>query len=164
MLFARRLAENGVRFIQICHGGGGNGEWDAHSDMKSHEPLCRQTDKPIAGLLKDLKQRGLLDSTLVVWTTEFGRTPWSQNTKGRDHNPRGFSSWMAGGGIKGGVIHGSTDEVGFNAVEDRVYVSDLLATILQQMGLNHEDLTAVVNNRPVRLVEQGHGPITKIIA
>jgi uncharacterized protein (DUF1501 family) len=164
LLFARRLSERGVRFIQICHGGGGNGDWDAHGDMKSHEPLCRQTDKPISGLLKDLKQRSLLDSTLVVWTTEFGRTPWSQNTTGRDHNPRGFCSWMAGGGIKNGVIHGSTDDVGFHAVEDRAYVSDLLATILHQMGLHHEDLTTVVNNRPVRLVEPGHGPITKIIA
>ncbi|HEX2522343.1 MAG TPA: DUF1501 domain-containing protein [Terriglobia bacterium] len=164
LLFARRLSERGVRFIQICHGGGGNGDWDAHGDMKSHEPLCRQTDKPISGLLKDLKQRSLLDSTLVVWTTEFGRTPWSQNTTGRDHNPRGFCSWMAGGGIKKGVIHGSTDDVGFHAVEDRAYVSDLLATILHQMGLHHEDLTTVVNNRPVRLVEPGHGPITKIIA
>lgn len=164
LLFARRLAERGVRFIQICHGGGGNGAWDAHGDMKSHEPLCRETDKPIAGLLKDLKQRGQLDSTLVVWTTEFGRTPWSQNTTGRDHNPRGFCSWMAGGGIKGGVIHGSTDDVGYHAVEDRAYVTDLLATILHQMGLHHEDLTTVVNNRPVRLVEPGHGPITKIIA
>jgi Protein of unknown function (DUF1501) len=163
LLFARRLAERGVRFIQICHGGGGNGEWDAHGDMKSHEPLCRQTDKPISGLLNDLKQRGQLDSTLVVWTTEFGRTPWSQNTTGRDHNPRGFCSWMAGGGIKGGVIHGSTDDVGYHAVEDRAYVSDLLATILHQMGLHHEDLTTVVNNRPVRLVEPGHGPITKVI-
>jgi uncharacterized protein (DUF1501 family) len=132
--------------------------------MKSHEPLCRQTDKPIAGLLQDLKQRGELDSTLVVWTTEFGRTPWSQNTTGRDHNPRGFCSWMAGGGIRGGVIHGRTDEVGYHAVEERAYVSDLLATIVNQMGLRHEDLTTVVNNRPVRLVEPGHGPISKIIA
>jgi Protein of unknown function (DUF1501) len=162
-LLARRLSERGVRFIQICHGGGGNGDWDAHGDMKSHEPLCRQTDKPIAGLIKDLKQRGQLDSTLVVWATEFGRTPWSQNTTGRDHNPRGFTCWMAGAGIKGGIAHGSTDDVGFNAVEDRAYVSDLLATILHQMGLNHEDLTTVVNKRPVRLVEHGHGPITKII-
>jgi hypothetical protein len=164
LLFARRLSERGVRFIQICHGGGGNGDWDAHGDMKSHEPLCRQTDKPIAGLLQDLKQRGELDSTLVVWTTEFGRTPWSQNTTGRDHNPRGFCSWMAGGGIRGGVIHGRTDEVGYHAVEERAYVSDLLATIVNQMGLRHEDLTTVVNNRPVRLVEPGHGPISKIIA
>jgi Protein of unknown function (DUF1501) len=164
LLLARRLAEQGVRFIQICHGGGGNGAWDAHGDMKSHAPLCKETDKPISGLVKDLKQRGLLDSTLVVWATEFGRTPWSQNTTGRDHNPRGFTCWMAGGGVKGGIVHGSTDDVGFHAVEDKVYVSDLNATILHQMGLDHKDLTVVVNNRPVRLVEQGFGPVTKILA
>jgi hypothetical protein len=164
LLLARRLAEQGVRFIQICHGGGGNGAWDAHGDMKSHAPLCRETDKPISGLIKDLKQRGLFDSTLVVWATEFGRTPWSQNTTGRDHNPRGFTCWMAGGGVKGGIVHGSTDDVGFHAVEDKVYVSDLNATILHQMGLDHKELTVVVNNRPVRLVEQGFGPVTKILA
>jgi hypothetical protein len=129
----------------------------------SHAPLCRETDKPISGLIKDLKQRGLFGSTLVVWATEFGRTPWSQNTTGRDHNPRGFTCWMAGGSVKGGFVHGSTDDVGFHAVEDKVYVSDLNATILHQMGLDHKDLTVVVNNRPVRLVEQGFGPVTKIL-
>ncbi|MEW5977356.1 MAG: DUF1501 domain-containing protein [Acidobacteriota bacterium] len=164
LLLARRLSEQGVRFIQVCHGGGGNGAWDAHEDMKSHAPLCRQTDKPIAGLLKDLQQRGMLDTTLVVWATEFGRTPWSQNTVGRDHNPRGFTCWMAGAGIKKGTVHGSTDDVGFNAIEDRVYVSDLNATILHQMGLHHEDLMTVVNNRPVRLVEHGFGPISQILS
>jgi hypothetical protein len=164
LLLARRLAEKGVRFIQVCHGGGGNGAWDSHGDMKSHAPLCRETDKPIAGLIKDLKQRGMLSNTLVVWATEFGRTPWSQNTTGRDHNPRGFSCWMTGGGVKGGTVVGSTDEVGFNAVEDRVYVSDLNATILYLMGLNHEDLNTVVNNRPVRLVEPGFGPVKKILS
>ena len=164
LLLARRLSEKGVRFIQICHGGGGNGAWDSHGDMKSHGPLCRETDKPIAGLIKDLKQRGMFNNTLVVWATEFGRTPWSQNTTGRDHNPRGFTCWMAGGGVKGGTVVGSTDEVGFNAVEDRVYVSDLNATILYLMGLNHEDLNTVVNNRPVRLVEPGFGPVKKILS
>src|SRR6266536_5974794 len=114
LLLARRLVERGVRFVQICHAGGGNGAWDAHDDIASHAPLCQQTDKPIAGLVRDLKQRGLLDQTLVVWTSEFGRTPWSQNTTGRDHNPKGYTSWMAGGGIKGGVVHGGTDEVGYN--------------------------------------------------
>src|SRR6266536_4971562 len=98
LLLARRLVEQGVRFIQICHAGGGNGAWDAHGDMKSHEPLCRSVDKPIAGLIRDLKQRGLLDSTLVVFSSEFGRSPWSQNTTGRDHNPRGYTVWLAGGG------------------------------------------------------------------
>ena len=98
LLLARRLVENNVRFIQICHSGGGNGGWDAHDDMKTHGPLCRSVDKPIAGLIRDLKQRGLLDSTLVVFTSEFGRTPWSQNTTGRDHNGLGFTSWLSGGG------------------------------------------------------------------
>ncbi|MFN8006651.1 MAG: DUF1501 domain-containing protein [Terriglobia bacterium] len=164
LLLARRLSEKGVRFIQVCHGGGGNGAWDSHGDIKAHAPLCRETDKPIAGLIKDLKQRGMLNNTLVVWATEFGRTPWSQNTTGRDHNPRGFTCWMAGGGVKGGIVVGSTDEVGFNAVEDRVYVSDLNATILHLMGLNYEDLNTVINNRPVRLVEPGFGPVKKILA
>ena len=117
LLLARRLAEKGVRFIQICHAGGGNGGWDAHGDIKTHAPLCRATDKPIAGLIRDLKQRGMLDSTLVVWTSEFGRSPWSQNTTGRDHNPRGYTAWLAGGGVKGGIVHGATDDVGYKAVE-----------------------------------------------
>src|SRR2546423_1145286 len=112
LLLARRLAERGVRFIQLCHAGGGNGAWDAHGDIKSHAPLCRATDKPIAGLIRDLKQRGMLDETLVVWSSEFGRSPWSQNTTGRDHNPRGYSAWLAGGGILGGFVHGATDDVG----------------------------------------------------
>src|SRR5437867_157458 len=112
LLLARRLVERGVRFVQICHAGGGNGAWDAHDDIASHAPLCRQTDKPIAGLVRDLKQRGLLDSTLVVWTSEFGRTPWSQNTTGRDHNPKGFTSWLAGGGRKGGQVKGTPVEFG----------------------------------------------------
>jgi hypothetical protein len=137
LLLARRLAERGVRFIQICHAGGGNGGWDAHGDMKEHVPRCRATDKPIAGLIKDLKQRGMLDETLVVWTSEFGRTPWSQNTTGRDHNPKGYTSWMAGGGIKGGIVHGATDDVGYQAVENRHYYSDLHATILHQLGIDH---------------------------
>ena len=117
LLLARRLAERGVRFIQVCHAGGGNGGWDAHGDIKTHAPLCRATDKPIAGLIRDLKQRGMLDETLVVWTSEFGRSPWSQNTTGRDHNPRGYTAWLAGGGVKGGVVHGATDDVGYKAVE-----------------------------------------------
>src|SRR4030095_10928357 len=124
LLLARRLAERGVRFIQICHSGGGNGGWDSHGDMKSHGPLCRATDKPIAGLIQDLKQRGMLDETLVVWTSECGRTPWSQNTTGRDHNPKGYTSWMAGGGIKGGIVHGGTDEVGYKAVDSTHYSTD----------------------------------------
>jgi hypothetical protein len=164
LLLARRLAEKGVRFIQVCHAGGGNGAWDAHSDIASHAPLCRQTDRPIAGLITDLKQRGMLDRTLVVWATEFGRSPWSQNTKGRDHNPRGFTVWLSGGGVKSGCIHGSTDDVGYHAVENRHYISDLQATILHQVGLDHRKMTVTVNNRPIHLIEEGFGPIREILA
>jgi hypothetical protein len=164
LLLARRLAENGVRFIQICHAGGGNGKWDAHDDMKSHAPLCRAVDKPISGLIRDLKQRGMLDSTLVVFTSEFGRTPWSQNTTGRDHNAMGYSTWLSGGGVKGGVIEGATDDVGYQAVENRHYISDLQSTILRQVGLDYKKMDFVVNGRPFHLVEEGDGPITRILA
>ncbi|QDT39041.1 DUF1501 domain-containing protein [Stratiformator vulcanicus] len=142
MLAARRMVERGVRFIQVYHGGGnGAGQWDAHSGLKkSHSRLCRETDQPIGALLKDLKQRGLLDETLVVWATEFGRTPGSQHGTGRDHHPYGFSVWLAGGGSRGGVAHGRTDELGFHAIEDRHYVTDVHATVLHQMGLNHREL------------------------
>ena len=164
LLLARRLVESGVRFIQICHAGGGNGSWDAHGDMKAHAPLCRQTDRPISGLLRDLRQRGLLESTLVVWTSEFGRTPWSQNTKGRDHNPRGFTSWLAGGGVRGGIVHGKTDEVGYRAVENRCYIADLQATILHQLGLDAHQMEFEVDGQPVRLVESGAEPIRAVLA
>ncbi len=163
MLLARRLAERGVRFIQVCHAGGGNGAWDAHNDIRSQGPLCRATDKPIAGLIRDLKQRGMLDDTLIVWTSEFGRTPWSQNTTGRDHNPRGFTSWLAGGGVKGGIAYGATDDVGYRAIADRHYFSDLHATILQQLGLDARQMEVQVLGRTVRLVEEGHGPIRDIL-
>jgi Protein of unknown function (DUF1501) len=135
-LVARKLVERGVRFVQLFHGGGGGGEWDAHANIKTnHEKLSKQVDQPIAGLLKDLKQRGLLDDTLVVFGTEFGRTPGAEGT-GRDHHPQGFSAWLAGGGIKGGTTHGETDELGFHAVRNRHYVTDLHATVLQLMGLD----------------------------
>jgi len=163
LLLARRLAEQGVPFIQICHAGGGNGAWDAHGDINSHAPLCRATDKPIAGLICDLKQRGMLDSTLVVWTSEFGRTPWSQDTTGRDHNPKGYTCWLAGGGIRGGVVHGATDEVGYKAVEDPHYYSDLHATILRQLGLDYKKMELMVIGRTMRLVEEGEGPIEAIL-
>lgn len=164
LLLARRLAEQGVRFIQICHAGGGNGGWDAHGDIESHAPHCRATDKPIAGLLRDLKQRGMLDETLVVWTSEFGRTPWSQNTTGRDHNPKGYSCWLAGGGVRGGVVHGATDDVGYEAVEHRHYYSDLHATILRQLGVDHTKLEVSIAGRPMRLVEEAYGPIEAILS
>jgi hypothetical protein len=164
LLLARRLAERGVRYIQICHAGGGNGAWDAHGDIKTHAPLCRAIDKPIAGLIRDLKQRGMLDETLVVWSSEFGRSPWSQNTTGRDHNPRGYSIWLAGGGVKGGVVHGATDDVGYKAVENRHYYSDLHATILQQMGLDYTKMELPVFGRTMKLVEEGDGPIKEILS
>ena len=137
-LAARRLSERGVRFVQLYHGGNsGAGRWDGHRQIKkSYDALCPQVDKPIAGLLKDLKQRGLLDETLVVWATEFGRTPGAEGGSGRDHHPYGFSVWMAGGGIKAGITHGRTDELGFHAVEDRHYVTDVHATVLRQLGLD----------------------------
>lgn len=139
-LAARRLAERGVRFIQVYHGSnGGAGSWDAHSGLKAgHSKLCAQVDQPIGGLLKDLKQRGMLDDTLVVWATEFGRTPGSEGADGRDHHPYGFSIWLAGGGVKGGIAHGATDEIGFHAVEHRHYVTDLHATVFRQLGLDHK--------------------------
>jgi hypothetical protein len=145
-LEARRLSERGVRFVQVLHGGGQGLDWDAHSNLKTnHSGLCAKVDRPIAGLLQDLKQRGLLDETIVVWTTEFGRTPGGQGSNGRDHHPYGFTAWMAGGGLKGGVVDGATDELGFHAVKDRHYVTDIHATVLHQLGLD-----------PKRLVVPGH--------
>lgn len=142
MLAARRLVESGVRFVQVYHGNnGGAGQWDAHGNLKSsHEKLCRQVDQPIGTLIADLKQRGLFDETLIVWATEFGRTPGSQKSDGRDHHPYGFTVWLAGGGIRGGMAHGATDEIGFHAVEDRHYVTDIHATILYQLGINPRSL------------------------
>jgi len=162
-LAARRLVERGVRFIQIFHGGnGGAGEWDAHGDLRNgHSKLCGQVDRPIGGLLKDLKQRGLLDETLVVWGTEFGRTPGAQGTDGRDHHPYGFSVWLAGGGIRGGIAHGATDELGFHAVEDRHYITDLHATVLHQLGLNSERL--IIPGRQRLAIDFGE-PIQGIIS
>ena len=140
-LAARRLVERGVRFVQLYHGEQGGNAWDAHSNLKeNHSGLCSKVDLPIAGLLKDLKQRGMLDETLVVWATEFGRTPGAQGGNGRDHHPFGFSVWLAGGGIKGGMIHGATDELGFHAVENRHYVTDIHATVLHQLGLDSRRL------------------------
>jgi len=162
LLAARRFVERGVRFVQVYHGGGGAGSWDAHSGLKAnHTNNCAAVDKPIATLLKDLKQRGLLDDTLVVWCSEFGRTPGTEGADGRDHHPFGFSCWLAGGGIKGGVVHGSTDELGLLAAEDRHYVTDIHATVLQQLGLDSRKLEIPGRKR----LEVDHGqPITQIIA
>lgn len=148
-LLARRLVERGVRFVQLyC---GGTSGWDAHTDIEAnHSKHCRETDKPISGLLTDLKARGLLDSTLVVWGGEFGRTPFNEKGNGRDHNPWGFTIWMAGGGVKGGTVVGSTDEIGLRAVEKKCHVHDIHATILNQLGLNHERLTYLHNGRDER--------------
>jgi hypothetical protein len=160
-LAARRLSERGVRFVQVYHGGAGNA-WDAHKDLKkNHSDLSTKVDKPIAGLLRDLKQRGLLDETVVVWATEFGRTPGAENSNGRDHHPFGFSIWMAGGGIKPGIVHGATDEIGFHAVEHRHYVTDIHATVLNLLGLEAKRLDVPGGKR----LEIDHGkPIREIIA
>ncbi len=142
LLAARRFVERGVRFIQIQHGAGGAGAWDAHGGLKANhaDELRSRSISRSPGLLKDLKRRGLLDETIVVFATEFGRTPGSQGADGRDHHIYGFSVWMAGGGIKGGVVHGATDEIGFHAVENRHYVTDIHATILHQLGLDSRKL------------------------
>ena len=160
-LAARRLSERGVRFVQVYHGGAGNA-WDAHKDLKkNHTELAAQVDQPIAGLLKDLKQRGLLDETIVVFATEFGRTPGAEASNGRDHHPFGFSVWMAGGGIKAGVVHGATDEIGFHAVENRHYVTDIHATVLHQLGIEPKRLDVPGRKR----LEIDYGkPIREIIA
>lgn len=162
MLATRRFVERGVRFIQVQHGAGGAGAWDAHGGLKAnHEKNFKAVDKPIAGLLKDLKQRGLLDSTIVLFASEFGRTPGSQGSDGRDHHIYGFSVWMAGGGIKGGIVHGATDEIGFHAVENRHYVTDIHATILKQLGLDSRKLEIPGRKR----LEIDHGePIHQILA
>ncbi|PHX95390.1 MAG: hypothetical protein CK546_02785 [Pedosphaera sp.] len=148
-LLSRRLVERGVRFVQLYSGAGS--KWDAHSGIeKNHGDRFRETDQPVAGLLKDLKSRGLLDSTLVIWGGEFGRTPMSEKGNGRDHNPTGFTMWMAGGGVKGGQVIGATDEFGLHAVEDRMHVHDLHATILHLLGINHEQLVYSYKGRPER--------------
>jgi hypothetical protein len=162
-LAARRLVERGVRFVQVYHGYTGSaGAWDSHTKLQAgHSKLCAQVDQPIAALIRDLKQRGLLEETLVVWGTEFGRTPGAQNADGRDHHPYGFSVFMAGGGIKAGVVHGATDELGFHAVEDRHYVTDLHATVLHQLGLDPARLE--IPGRKRLEIDLGR-PIRQIIA
>lgn len=165
-LLARRLVERGVRFIQIYSGGGhGDDTWDAHGDIVfNHGMHAGDTDKPIAGLLNDLKRRGLLDSTLVVWGGEFGRMPISQGGKGRDHNPGVQTVWMAGGGIKGGTVVGSSDEVGFKAGDEPYHIRDLHATILHCMGLDDMRLTYLYNGRYQRLTTNGGVVIQKALA
>ncbi|HEV3121956.1 MAG TPA: DUF1501 domain-containing protein [Isosphaeraceae bacterium] len=160
-LAARRMVERGVRFVQVFHGGGGGGAWDAHAGIKSnHKTLSSQVDLPIAGLLQDLKRRGMLDETIVVWGTEFGRSPGAQGD-GRDHHPQGYCAWLAGGGIKGGVVNGATDEIGFHAVENRHYVTDIHATVLSLMGLDPHAMQ--VPGRKRLEIDFGK-PITEILA
>ena len=158
-LLARRLVERGVRFVELLPAKLGHDRWDQHSKLqKGHADNARATDKPIAGLLKDLKSRGLLDETLVVWGGEFGRTPMAQGTDGRDHNPFGFSMWMAGGGIKGGTVYGATDEYGYFAIENKVQVHDLHATMLHLLGMDHKRLTFRFGGRDMRLTDV-HGEV-----
>ena len=165
-LLARRLVERGVRFVQLYSGGGPvSMQWDAHDDVNAnHEKMCGLVDRPLAALLADLKQRGLLDSTLVVWASEFGRTPMSQGGKGRDHNPYGYTMWLAGGGVKGGQAIGATDEFGLRAVTDRISVNDFHATLLHLLGLNHERLTFRHDGRDERLTDVAGRVIAQVLA
>jgi uncharacterized protein (DUF1501 family) len=161
-LLARRLAQRGVRFVQIYYG---NGQpWDTHRNHNSiTRQLCQDIDRPIAALLKDLKLRGLLEDTLVIWGGEFGRTSTSESGDGRDHNNWGFTTWLAGGGVKGGMAYGATDEFGFRAVHDKVHVHDLHATILHLLGIDHEKLTYRYAGRDFRLTDVYGKVVTKII-
>jgi uncharacterized protein (DUF1501 family) len=162
-LMARRLVERGVRFVQLYMGSGS--KWDAHTDVEgNHSQYCKETDRPIAGLLKDLKRRGMLDSTLVIWGGEFGRTPMSESGTGRDHNPYGFTMWMAGGGIKPGTVYGATDDIGLYAVENKAHIHDIHATVLALLGLNHEELTFLHNGRDERLTITSGQVIKDIIS
>jgi uncharacterized protein (DUF1501 family) len=165
-LLARRLVERGVRFVNLYHA-----SWDHHSYIDRELAFnCRMADQPVAALLKDLKQRGLLDTTLVVWAGEFGRTPLGENrggresNTGRDHHPFAFSLWMAGGGIKGGQTIGTTDEIGWNVTEDPIHINDLHATILHLFGLDHLKLTHRFQGRDFRLTDVGGKLVTKLLA
>jgi len=166
-LLARRLVERGVRFVELSclpqtlGGGQAPNPWDQHGQIKKgHANMAHQVDQPIAALVKDLKSRGLLDSTLVIWAGEFGRTPFAQGTDGRDHNPYGFTIWMAGGGIKPGHIYGATDDFGYHAIENACTVYDMWATVLHLMGVDHEHLTYRFSGRDLRLTDV-HGNVLK---
>ena len=162
-LVARRLVERGVRFVELIDVGS-HDNWDAHSDIATHGPLAKNVDQAIAGLLKDLKSRGMLDDTLVVWTTEFGRTPHTDGPKGRSHHNRAFSSWLAGGGVKGGIAYGKTDDFGAAVAEDAVHVHDFHATILQCLGFDHEKLTFRHAGRDFRLTDVSGQVVKAILA
>jgi uncharacterized protein (DUF1501 family) len=164
-LVARRLVERGVRFVELIDTGASN-NWDSHGDMNAHAPLAKNVDQPIAGLLKDLKARGLLSETLVVWTTEFGRTPFNtgKDAKGREHHAEVFTSWMAGGGVKGGFSYGESDEYGCTVAAEEVHIHDFHATILHLLGLDHERLTYRHAGRDFRLTDVHGRVIEPIIA
>jgi hypothetical protein len=163
-LLARRFAEAGVRYIQVTHSDS-LVQWDQHGDLKNgHAAKAREVDKPIAGLLADLKQRGLLEDTLVWWGGEFGRTPTAQGSDGRDHNPEGFTHWLAGAGVKRGFRYGATDDYGYYAVENKVHVHDLHATLLHIMGLDHERLTYRHAGRDFRLTDVEGNVVHEILA
>ncbi|MDA1277806.1 MAG: DUF1501 domain-containing protein [Verrucomicrobia bacterium] len=160
-LVARRLVERGVRFVELTCPSSGGDRWDQHGGLrKGHENNARAVDQPIAALLKDLKSRGLLDQTLVIWAGEFGRTPFAQGSDGRDHNPFGFSIWMAGGGIKGGAVYGATDDYGYKVIENRVEIHDLHATMLHLLGVDHTRLTFRHSGRDMRLTDV-HGEVLR---
>jgi membrane-anchored protein YejM (alkaline phosphatase superfamily) len=162
-LLARRLVERGVRFIEITCPNIGHDRWDQHGNLQQgHEDNARAVDRPIAGLLKDLKARGMLDSTLVIWGGEFGRTPFAQGGNGRDHNPYGFTMWLAGGGAKGGTIHGATDDFGYHAIKDKAEIHDLHATMLHLLGVDHKKQTIRFSARDMRLTDV-HGEVIKDI-
>jgi len=165
-LLSRRLVERGVRFVQLYSGGGPLvTQWDAHDDITTnHEKMCGHVDQPIAALLTDLKERGLLDTTLVIWASEFGRLPTTQGGRGRDHNPYGVTMWMAGGGVKGGQSIGATDELGLYAVDNRISVNDFHATILHMLGLDHEKLTILHSGKDERLTDVAGNVITKVFS
>ena len=164
-LLARRLVERGVRFIELTCPATGGDRWDQHGNLKSgHENNARAVDQPIGALLKDQKARGLLDSTLVLWAGEFGRTPFAQGSDGRDHNPFGFSVWLAGGGVKGGLAYGATDDYGYKAVENKVHLHDLHATMLHLLGFDHTKLTVRFSGRDMRLTDVFGEVVTPILA
>ena len=164
-LAARRLAERGVRFIELIHTGS-SGNWDSHGNMMDHERLAKQVDRPIYGLLTDLKLRGLLNDTLVVWTTDFRRTPFNNkaDAAGREHHSWAFTTFLAGGGVKGGVTHGATDEIGLKSVVDPVHTHDFHATILHLLGLDHERLTHCHDGRDFRLTDVSGEVVKSILA
>lgn len=170
-LLARRLVERGVRFVELSclthaiGAGGAANPWDQHGDLEQgHRAMGHQVDQPIAALLQDLRDRGLLDETLIIWAGEFGRTPFSQGSNGRDHNPFGFSVWLAGGGVRGGTIYGATDEYGYHVTENKATVYDLWATVLHQLGINHLDLTYRHGGRDFRLTDVHGNVIHEVIA